>query len=98
VAASPAQGECGSGKWDPEVWFPLSYGEAQVAPAAAICSFCAIRATCLEGALERREEVGVWGGLTPAERMGLIQADRRHIANEAAIERADRQGEILAAS
>ena len=30
--------------------------------AKALCQDCRIRAACLEGALERREPWGVWGG------------------------------------
>ena len=33
-----------------------------IARAKAICSKCVVRVPCLEGALERREPWGVWGG------------------------------------
>jgi len=33
-----------------------------IARAKAICSKCTVRTPCLEGALERREPWGVWGG------------------------------------
>lgn len=33
-----------------------------IARAKAICSKCTVREPCLEGALERREPWGVWGG------------------------------------
>jgi WhiB family transcriptional regulator, redox-sensing transcriptional regulator len=33
-----------------------------IARAKAICSKCTVRVPCLEGALERREPWGVWGG------------------------------------
>ncbi|HET7486787.1 MAG TPA: WhiB family transcriptional regulator [Acidimicrobiales bacterium] len=33
-----------------------------IARAKAICATCPIQAPCLEGALERREPWGVWGG------------------------------------
>ncbi len=33
-----------------------------IARAKAICAECPVRASCLEGALARREPYGVWGG------------------------------------
>jgi WhiB family redox-sensing transcriptional regulator len=48
------------GEHDPELWFaerPEVLGLAQ-----ALCAGCSIRATCLVGALARREPWGVWGG------------------------------------
>ena len=33
-----------------------------IARAKAICSKCTVRVPCLDGALERREPWGVWGG------------------------------------
>ena len=35
---------------------------AEIARAKTICSSCPVLADCLEGALERREQWGVWGG------------------------------------
>lgn len=35
---------------------------ADIARAKTICSTCPVMADCLEGALERREQWGVWGG------------------------------------
>lgn len=45
---------------DPELWFSempdcLEY-------AKSLCAECPLRTMCLEGALERREPWGVWGG------------------------------------
>lgn len=45
---------------DPELWFAES--PADVEHAKALCVDCPVRAMCLEGALERREPWGVWGG------------------------------------
>ncbi|HCH34067.1 MAG: transcription factor WhiB [Candidatus Saccharibacteria bacterium GW2011_GWC2_48_9] len=36
-----------------------------------ICARCAITATCLEGALSRNEQFGVWGGTTPRQRSAM---------------------------
>ena len=45
---------------DPELFFAES--PADVERAKAYCVDCPIKAECLEGALDRREPWGVWGG------------------------------------
>ena len=45
---------------DPELWFAES--PADVEFAKALCLDCPVRQMCLEGALDRREPWGVWGG------------------------------------
>ena len=45
---------------DPELFF--AEAPADVETAKALCKGCRARAVCLEGALERREPWGVWGG------------------------------------
>jgi WhiB family redox-sensing transcriptional regulator len=45
---------------DPELFF--AEAPADVEAAKALCQGCKIRAACLQGALERREPWGVWGG------------------------------------
>jgi WhiB family redox-sensing transcriptional regulator len=45
---------------DPELFF--AEAPADVEAAKALCQGCRIRIACLEGALERREPWGVWGG------------------------------------
>jgi WhiB family transcriptional regulator, redox-sensing transcriptional regulator len=45
---------------DPELFF--AEAPADVEAAKALCQGCAARAECLEGAIERREPWGVWGG------------------------------------
>jgi len=45
---------------DPELFFAES--PADVETAKALCGSCRARISCLEGALERREPWGVWGG------------------------------------
>jgi WhiB family transcriptional regulator, redox-sensing transcriptional regulator len=45
---------------DPELFF--AEAPVDVEAAKALCQGCKIRLACLEGALERREPWGVWGG------------------------------------
>ena len=45
---------------DPDLFFAES--PADVEAAKELCQGCRIRVACLEGALERREPWGVWGG------------------------------------
>ena len=45
---------------EPELWFAES--PADVETAKARCRGCLVLASCLAGALERREPWGVWGG------------------------------------
>lgn len=45
---------------DPELWFAEL--PADVERAKALCLACPLQSACLEGALERREPWGVWGG------------------------------------
>jgi WhiB family redox-sensing transcriptional regulator len=45
---------------DPELFF--AEAPADVETAKALCQGCRAREACLEGALERREPWGVWGG------------------------------------
>jgi WhiB family redox-sensing transcriptional regulator len=45
---------------DPDLFFAES--PADVERAKALCVDCPLRPACLDGALERREPWGVWGG------------------------------------
>jgi len=45
---------------NPELWFAESPSDVEFAK--ALCLDCPVRAMCLDGALERREPWGVWGG------------------------------------
>ncbi len=42
--------------------------------AKAICAECHVRRDCLDHALRIREQHGIWGGLTEAERRPLLDA------------------------
>ncbi|MFJ2060297.1 WhiB family transcriptional regulator [Streptomyces sp. NPDC087908] len=58
---------------DPELFFPV--GETGPAllqeEAKAVCRRCPLMASCLQGALDRGEAAGVWGGLSEKERRSL---------------------------
>lgn len=45
---------------NPEYWFAES--PADVEFAKTLCQDCPVQAMCLDGALDRREPWGVWGG------------------------------------
>jgi WhiB family redox-sensing transcriptional regulator len=45
---------------DPELWFAET--PAALEQAKGFCRECPLQAACLQGALERREPWGVWGG------------------------------------
>jgi WhiB family redox-sensing transcriptional regulator len=45
---------------DSELWFSESPDDIELAK--ALCRECAVRSLCFDGALERREPWGVWGG------------------------------------
>jgi hypothetical protein len=58
------------------MWFPT--GNSQDARAAtreaqAICHTCPVRLQCGNTALERREQWGVWGGMTERQRRAILR-------------------------
>ncbi|WP_406083080.1 WhiB family transcriptional regulator [Micromonospora zamorensis] len=63
---------------DPEIFYP-DKGES-TAPAKSICSRCDVRTECLKAALDRREQFGVWGGLSERERRQLGQKSAGQVA------------------
>lgn len=46
-------------------------------PGKAVCAACPVRDECLDYALERRQDDGIWGGMTPKERYNLRRRRRR---------------------
>ena len=55
---------------DPVVFFPY---EPAFDLAKSICAGCRVRAECLDYAIEGGEIYGVWGGLSPQERVVLLR-------------------------
>jgi WhiB family redox-sensing transcriptional regulator len=60
---------------DPEIFYPVV--DEDVDDAKVVCGACAVRETCLEFALQRREKEGVWGGATEKERRRILRQRRR---------------------
>ncbi len=58
---------------DPDLWFAEHDRHLQVAKRA--CGPCPLRRPCLEGALQRREPAGVWGGEVLVD--GVVVAVKR---------------------
>src|SRR5262245_54358584 len=47
-------------QYDPDLWFADDPADLEVAK--ALCGGCPLKVECLDGALERGEPWGVWGG------------------------------------
>ncbi|MEU1558698.1 WhiB family transcriptional regulator [Streptomyces scabiei] len=65
---------------DPELFFPIGdTGPAllQIEEAKAVCRRCPLIESCLQGALERGEATGVWGGLSEKELRSLRRREAR---------------------
>ncbi|MCS5479907.1 WhiB family transcriptional regulator [Corynebacterium sp. YIM 101645] len=62
---------------DPEALFVRG---AQQRKAVAICRPCPVLEQCRAEALDRREEFGVWGGLTERQRRALLRQNP-HVEN-----------------
>jgi WhiB family redox-sensing transcriptional regulator len=73
-AAGPLLGSCDDdwqdralcAQTDPEAFFPEKGGSTR--EAKMVCRGCEVRAECLAYALKRREQWGIWGGLSERER------------------------------
>lgn len=65
---------------NPDLFFPIgSTGPAlaQTERAKAVCRECPVITACLEWALERNEQYGVWGGKGEEERRTLKRKQER---------------------
>jgi len=67
---------------NPELFFPLRESKKGAptelaALAIAVCEQCPVAQECLEGALERDERFGIWGGKTTTERREMVRQRAR---------------------
>ncbi|UWZ37905.1 WhiB family transcriptional regulator [Dactylosporangium roseum] len=56
--------------------YPAPSDDLGTARAVAVCDTCQIRQACADGALARREQWGVWGGLTETRRRSMFRHNR----------------------
>lgn len=64
----------------PELFFPIeSTGPSllQIEEAKSFCRSCPVAGACLNWAIEFRQDTGIWGGLTEAERHALKRRSAR---------------------
>lgn len=55
---------------DPDLFHPPK-GDSNNGAARRVCGACEVRDECLAYALDRDEQHGIWGGLSPSERRRL---------------------------
>jgi len=61
---------------DPELFFPIgttASAAMQATVAKQVCAQCQVRETCLDWAMDTRQDHGVWGGLDEFERRSLLR-------------------------
>jgi WhiB family redox-sensing transcriptional regulator len=74
TVAAPDWTDAACTRVDAELFFPVgdnAAGRAQAMQAKQVCAGCPLIQTCLSWALETRQDQGVWGGLTEAERYAI---------------------------
>lgn len=57
-----------------------SLDETDIERALAVCARCPVREPCQEVATTEREQFGVWGGTTEAQRRRALRRERRQRA------------------
>ena len=65
---------------DPELFFPIGNTNPaflQIKTAKAVCGRCEVVETCLQWAMESRQDDGVWGGMSADERRSLKRRNAR---------------------
>lgn len=65
---------------DPEIFYPENTRSAETTIAKRICGSCPVQWHCLQWALHH-ERHGVWGGMTPFERMRVGGLHPRRVAS-----------------
>lgn len=65
-------------------WFPTAAKDRLADRALDICARCPVSAECLSGAVERREDFGIWAGVRMDDggRSVHLKRDRRESKNE----------------
>ena len=63
---------------DRNLWYPEDQGDSKAA--IVICTLCPSREPCLARALYLRDEHGIWGGKTPAQRRHLLATKKETAA------------------
>lgn len=58
---------------DGDLWYPDANNGLNGREAKAICGECEVRTECLEYAMRNGEQDGIWGGLSPQQRVRLRQ-------------------------
>lgn len=62
---------------DPDAFFPTIYTAPwAVRIARRVCASCPMTAECLDAALQRGEQYGIWGGTTPKQRQRIMRQRR----------------------
>jgi WhiB family redox-sensing transcriptional regulator len=61
-----------------DLWFP-EHGEDQ-RPAKRICAACPVRWLCLDTAIQRQEQNGIFGGMNVRERRAYARGAREETA------------------
>ncbi|MFD5632420.1 MULTISPECIES: WhiB family transcriptional regulator [Streptomycetaceae] len=69
---------------DPDAMYPTN-NSAEIEAAKQICRSCPVIQECAEQALTQREEHGVWGGLSAADRRSVLRTAQRRQLDAAAI-------------
>lgn len=74
---------------DAEVFFPTRKASPDEARAKQVCGGCQVQRQCLNWAMETRQDDGVIGGLSAAERRALHRRWNRPVASNGRTTRAD---------
>jgi WhiB family transcriptional regulator, redox-sensing transcriptional regulator len=75
VPREPWMADAACAGMDASLFFPVNGND--VAAAVEICQGCPVRDDCLDYALERGEDHGVWGGCSERERRRIRRSRRR---------------------
>ena len=75
------EARCADGSFDPELFFPISHEEQlrSLPMIRKICGSCVHQTECIQYAIDNREQHGIWGGTTPAEREAVWKKQESHI-------------------